>query len=147
VTSAADLQQIDQVLATFFAAFTSGPDVAERLERLRDLLLPQAVITRTCGTEPVSCSVDEFLTPRLALLTSGTLTDFSEWPVAGRTDVLGDLAQHLCTYAKRGVQDGVAFSTRGVKSFQLVRMPTGWRVSALIWDDEREGLTVPDEIG
>jgi hypothetical protein len=56
--------------------------------------------------------------------------------------VFGDVAQHFCSYEKSGVQDGVPFTGRGMKTVQLVRMPEGWRISAVAWDDEREGLTV-----
>jgi len=29
---------------------------------------------------------------------------------------------------------------------QFVRTPAGWRISAMAWDDEREGLAVPDRL-
>lgn len=94
--------------------------------------------------EPLAMTVEEFIAPRLALLTDGTLEDFREWQVEGRTEVLGDLATHLCTYAKEGRQRGVAFTGRGVKAVHLVRTPVGWRISAVIWDDERDGFAVPE---
>lgn len=139
---AADREQIAAVVTTFFAGFTSGPDVAERLDALRALFLPQAVVVRTCGSAPVVHGVDDFIAPRRDLLTGGRLTGFSEWSTSARTEVFGDIAQHMCSYAKRGVQDGVAFTGAGMKVLQLVRTPAGWRISALAWDDEREGLTV-----
>jgi hypothetical protein len=32
-----------------------------------------------------------------------------------------------------------------MKTLQFVRMPEGWRISAVAWDDEREGLTVESD--
>jgi hypothetical protein len=144
--STPDRQEIAELLRTFFAAFTSGPDVAARLAGLREVLLPAAVIVRTCGAEPVVYDVDGFLAPREALLTSGELTEFREWEVRGRTEVFGDVAQHLCTYAKSWVQDGCAVSGRGMKTIQLVRTGQGWRISAVAWDDERDGLSLDDPL-
>ena len=137
-----DRAAIAEVVKTFFAAFTSGPGVEARIEALRAAFLPEAVVVRTCGGVPVVYDVDGFLRPRAALLTDGTLVGFSEWELQGRTDVFGDVAQHFCSYAKEGVQDGVPFTGRGMKTLQLVRMPTGWRISGAAWDDEREGLVV-----
>jgi hypothetical protein len=137
----ADRAVLAGLVRTFFAAFTSGPGSAGRLDALREAFLPAAVIVRTCGGEPAVYSVDTFITPRQALLTGGALTDFSEWEVDGRTDVFGDIAQHFCTYAKAGVQDGVPFTGRGKKSIIFVRTPQGWRISAAAWDDERAGLS------
>lgn len=138
----ADEEQIAQLLRLFFDAFTSGPDVVARLEGLRGLFLPAAVIVKTCGGEPTSYDVDGFLAPRQALLTSGDLQEFREWELQGRTQVFGDVGHHFCSYAKAWVQDGAARSGRGTKSIQLVRTGEGWRISALAWDDEREGLSL-----
>jgi len=131
------------IVRTFFAAFTSGPDCVARLDALRAVFLPDAVIVRTCGGEPAVYGVESFIAPRQQLLTGGSLVDFREWEVWGHTEVFGDIAQHFCSYAKAGVQDGIPFTGRGMKTLQFVRTPAGWRISAAAWDDERDGLRVP----
>lgn len=145
-SEAADREEIAEVVGAFFAAFASGPDVAARLERLRELFLPGAVVVRTCGAEPLLYDVDGFIAPRAALLTGGSLTDFREWEVDGRTDLFGDVASRVCTYAKSGVQDGVPFNGRGFKVLQLVRSSAGWRISAAAWEDERADLPLPEPV-
>jgi hypothetical protein len=141
-TVAADRAEIAGIVQTFFAAFTSGPDIAAGLDELRRVFLPEAVIIRTCGMVPAVYDVEGFIAPRLALLTGGTLVDFREWEVRGRTEVFGDIAQHFCSYAKSWVQDGAPFTGRGMKTLQLVRTAGGWRISAVAWDDERDGPEV-----
>jgi len=136
---AADREAIAGLVRTFFAAFVSGPGAAARLDRLREILLPQAVITRTCGLEPAVYDVESFIEPRRELLADGRLTGFREWAEPGRTDLFGDIAQHFCRYAKAGAQDGVAFTGGGMKTFQFVRTGDGWRISAAAWDDDRAG--------
>ncbi|MEV6302669.1 DUF4440 domain-containing protein [Actinoplanes sp. NPDC051861] len=133
---------IEGIVRTFFAAFASGAGCQERLDGLREAFLPEAVIVRTCGGVPAVHGVDDFIGPRAELLSSGVLTEFREWELAGRTDVFGDVAQHFCSYAKAGVRRGVAFSGRGMKTLQFVRVDAGWRISALAWDDERDGLVI-----
>ena len=138
----ADRAAIAELVRTFFAAFSSGPGCAERLDALRSLFLPDAVIVRAGGSNPTVYGVDSFIAPRQALLTGGTLLDFSERELSGRTDVFGDIAAHFCSYAKAGVQDGTPFAARGMKTIQFVRTSDGWRISAAAWDDERPGLEV-----
>ncbi len=140
--AATDVMEIEGIVGAFFAAFTSGPELSARLDGLRSLFLPGAVIVRTCGTEPLLYSVEEFIAPREALLSGGTLVDFREWHVAGRTDLFGDIAHWFGTYAKAWEQAGTPHSGRGMKSLQLVRTGEGWRISAAVWDDEREGVTI-----
>lgn len=131
-----DQRAIDEVVARFFAAFTTGPGLEARLDGLRDLLTPDARITRTCGA-PATYDVDGFVEPRRELLTSGRLTDFREWEVDGTTEVWGDVAHRWCTYAKEWREAGEHRTGRGAKSIQLVRTTEGWRISAVAWDDER----------
>jgi hypothetical protein len=132
-----DRSEITSIVETFFAAFTSGPDSTARLDALREVFLSGALVVKTCGGEPTVYDVDGFIAPRQALLSGGALTGFREWQVSGRTDLYGDIAQHFCSYAKEGLQDGVAFTGQGSKSIQLVRTGAGWRISAAAWDDER----------
>jgi hypothetical protein len=131
-----DRSQIEEIVRTFFAAFSSGPDLEARLEGLRAVLLPEALVVRTCGV-PASYDVDGFIDPRGELLTSGRVDGFREWELDGNTEVYGDLAHHWCTYAKEWVEDGEPVTGTGAKSIQLVRTEAGWRISALAWDDER----------
>jgi hypothetical protein len=131
-----DRSEIEEVVGRFFAAFTSGSDVEARLHGLREVLLPEALIVRTCGA-PARYDVAGFIEPRRELLTGGRVTDFREWEVDGTTEVYGDVAHHWCTYAKAWVEDGEQRTGVGAKSIQLVRSGTGWRISAVAWDDER----------
>jgi hypothetical protein len=144
---AAARKAINGIVQTFFAAFASGPDCGARLDALRALFLPEAVIVRTCGSEPVRYGVDGFIAPRQALLAGGTLVDFREWELSGHTELFGDIAHYFGSYAKAGVQDGTPFTARGMKTLQFVRTSEGWRISAVAWDDEREGLTVDSGAG
>ena len=140
--AADDRAAIAGIVRTFFAAFTSGADCTARLDALREVFLPQAVIVRTCGGVPAVYGVDTFIAPRRELLSDGTLTDFREWELSGHTEIFGDIAQHFCSYAKAGEQRGVPFAGRGMKTLQFVRTPAGWRISAVAWDDERDGLAI-----
>jgi hypothetical protein len=143
---AADRTAIQAVVDAFFGAFVSGAGCAERMDRLRRLFVPGAVVVRTCGPEPLVMGVEEFKTPREAQLTGGSLVDFREWPVSGRVEVFGDVAHWFGSYAKSGVLDGEAFTGAGMKSIQLVRTADGWRVSAAAWDDERDSVTLPGQV-
>jgi hypothetical protein len=140
----ADRAEIADIVRTFFAAFTSGAGCEERMEALRSTFLPQAVIVRTGGGEPAVYDVDGFIAPRQKILTDGTLEEFHEWELSGHTELFGDIAHHFCSYAKEGVQAGEPLTGRGMKTMQLVRTAAGWRVSAVAWDDEREGLSIDD---
>ena len=91
----------------------------------------------------VTAGLLEFIAPREKLLNSGSLVDFEEREIRETTRIFGDVAQRFSHYRKSGVLDGTPFETHGMKSLQFVRTQDGWRISSLIWDDEREGLEIP----
>ena len=136
-TTSDDRAAVALVIDRFFAAFVSGPDAVARAGTLRDLLLPAAIVVRTCGDEPQVLDVESFIAPRAALLSSGTLVDFREWATSVEIEVYGDVAQAWVGYAKSWRQDGVLHEGTGAKSIQLVRTAAGWRIGAVAWDDAR----------
>ncbi len=136
-----DERAIDALVHAFFDRFTNRRGARPDLAGLFDLCIPEAVITRCVTASPEVMSLEAFIAPRQALLSGGSLVDFQEVELAHRTDVFGNVAQRCCTYRKSGVLNGSRFETIGVKMFQFVRRPEGWRISAVSWDDEREGFS------
>jgi len=143
----ADREQIEQLVQHFLDAFTAGPGVGQRMDRLRAVFLPGAVVTRTCGGPVAALGIEEFLAPRRELLDSGRLRAFREWPTAGHAEVFGDIAHWFGSYAKDGTLDGQPYAGHGMKSMQFVRTPGGWRISAVAWDDERPAAASRDGSG
>jgi hypothetical protein len=128
----------EELLAAFFGAvsFKPRPDY----ERIRDLFIPDGLLIRP----PDVMDLDTFIAPRAQSVESGELSDFEEYELTGETEVFGDVAHRFCGYGKRGVRNGEAFAARGAISTQFVLTTAGWRISVMAWDDEREGLAVPE---
>ena len=87
-------------------------------------------------------SLDQYIQSvnRIPLLTEGRLVDFTERETDSRTWIAGNIAGRESLYEKSGALDGIAFHTRGAKQMQFVRLDGRWWISALAWDDEREGF-------
>lgn len=138
-----DQQAIDALVADFFGVFDNRDGRRPDLRRLEHLLIPEAVIVKNSGSTPEVYGVRSFIEPREKLLTDGSLVDFAEVEISGETAIVGNIASRRSLYRKSGVLHGQRFETRGVKFLLLVRTPSGWRISTVIWDDEREGLVLP----
>ncbi|HQR54234.1 MAG TPA: hypothetical protein PLZ79_13280 [Burkholderiales bacterium] len=140
-----DRQAIDALVLAFFAVFDNRGGRRPRLGALHELCLPECVIVKAGPDGPTIYGLEAFVAPRAALLMGGELTNFYEEEVEGRTDLFGGVAQRFCVYRKAGVLNGTAFAARGMKAFQFVKLPGGWRISAFAWEDERPGLAIPDQ--
>lgn len=68
--------------------------------------------------------------------------DFFEIEIAREIKQFGNIAQVWSFYEKRKTPNGAPYG-RGINSIQLYKGEDGWRVTAMIWDNERAGLTIP----
>lgn len=127
--------ELDRLMSIFLGAFTNAGGGRPDLGAVREVFIPQGMIIKNVGAEPVIYDLDGFIEPREKILTDGTLTEFREWEVAERTEVFGSVAHRFSEYRKSGYLDGVWFEGSGHKTTQYVRTPEGWRMSAMAWDD------------
>ena len=73
--------------------------------------------------------------------------DFYEVEIARRIDLFGNIAHVWSAYEARRSPDDAEPERRGINSIQLFRdAEQGWRIVAMIWDNEREGLQVPEHL-
>jgi len=138
-----DAAQMASVLDTFFAAVSFPTGGRPDYSALPELFSNGARLIKNSGDLPEISTVDEFVAARQQQVDSGELTSFEEVEVAHTTDVFGNVGQRFSTYEKRGTIAGDTFGARGVISTQFIRTPAGWRISAMAWDDERPGLSIP----
>ena len=139
---AAARREIDRLTASFFALFCNRGGVRPELERMFELFVPGGVIARCSGNDPEVFTLRDFIVPRQEWLSNGTLLEFAEEETSAQTQIFGHLAQRTSVYQKSGSRDGVAFSSRGIKSFQFAATTGGWRIVSMMWDDERDGFSL-----
>src|SRR5204862_5405177 len=78
-SQARDLEQLDALVARFFAAFDNREGRAPTLEAIAALFARDAIVARDAGGTCESCTVTEFAEPRVRLLAAGELAGFHEW--------------------------------------------------------------------
>lgn len=129
--------EIDALVARFFAIFDNRHGAAPRLADLVDCFADKATIARhgDAGTELYT--VEEFALPRIELLTRGALRDFHEWETDATTQLFDGIAARTSRYAKQGLLDGRPYAGSGTKCFHFVRMETGWRIASIAWVDDK----------
>ncbi|MEU8890105.1 DUF4440 domain-containing protein [Streptomyces sp. NPDC048442] len=127
--------ELDRLMRVFLGAFANTGGSRADVGAVREVFIPQAMIIKNVGGELVVYDLEGFIEPREKLLAGGTLTEFSEWEVAERTEIFGSIAHRFSEYGKSGFLDGEWFEGAGRKTTQFVRTPEGWRMSSMAWDD------------
>ena len=136
--------EIDALTAAFFRAVSFNEGERPGYANLYDLFIEGGLLIKNSADAPEISTVQQFIEPRQRVVDSGELTRFEERETAEITEIFGNIAHRLSIYKKHGVSAGAVIAGRGVISMQFVTTPAGWRISALAWDDERPGLTIPE---
>ena len=137
-----DQAAIDGLVSAFFELFSNRGGKRPDLDRIFELFVAGGVIANCSREEPEVAGLREFIEPRRALLSNGTLTEFAEVETSARTEIFGRVARRVSTYEKSGRRDGVVFEQSGFKIFQFVKTGAGWKILSMAWDDEREGFSL-----
>lgn len=122
-------------------SFKQGQQV--NFEAIKNCFIPQAKLLNFRNDSLEIMTIDQFVEFYKGLVNSKAFSAFYEEEIKGTTDQFGRIAQRISTY-KTYINTMDSVAERGVNSFQLVKTPTGWKVSAIIWDTETQKLKIPD---
>lgn len=133
--ASSDKPGLDGLIAKFFEAFDNRSGRIPKRADIDALFVEKAVILQDTGDKTVAMTVSEFADPRVALLNSGKLREFSEWETSSTTQVFSNFAVRTSQYAKSGVLDSMPYEGQGTKVFQLAHVHGRWLIACLCWYD------------
>jgi len=139
--------ELDRLMHGFFHAVSFEDGTIPPYESIYDLFIESGLVIKNTSSTPEISTVSQFIEPRLAAVRSGDLTRFNEVELCETTEIFGNVAHRFNSYAKSGSMKGVPFTARGMISTQFVKTAAGWKISAMAWDDERPGLSIPQHYG
>lgn len=146
---AADLAAIDAVITEMYAMI-SGPAGPRDWRRQANCFHPQARQIRTAigpdgrpeltimGLEDYAANTAPFFATH----------DFYEIEIGRRVELFGTIAHAWSAYEARDTAENLGDpdagpERRGINSIQLTKdADKGWRIIAMIWDNEREGVAI-----
>jgi len=137
--------ELDRLTNEFFRAVSFEAGEIPPYEEIYALFIETGLIIKNTAATPEISTVRQFIEPRMAMVRSGEMTRFNETELSESTEVFGKVAHRFNSYAKSGTINGVAFTARGMVSTQFIQTPAGWKISAMAWDDERLGLSIPKQ--
>jgi hypothetical protein len=136
--------ELDRLMAEFFRAVSFEVGQTPPYENIYELFIESGLLIKNTTPMPEISSVQQFIEPRQVMVHAGELTRFSEVGLSETTEIFGNVAHRFSVYGKSGTMKGVPFVARGMISTQFIMTPTGWKMSAMAWDDGRTSLSLPD---
>ncbi len=139
-------KELERLASEFFRAVSFETGETPSYQIIHTLFIEQGLLIKNVGLTPEISSVREFIEPRQALISSGTLTRFHESELSASTDIFGNVAHRFSSYLKSGTSNAVSFEARGMVTTQFINTPSGWKMTSMAWDDERPGLSISNQI-
>lgn len=149
-----DVDTIEHLMAALYDVI-SGPAGQQRdWARFRSLFLPDARMGVIRPAAPATA--DKTATNGDAVLfTPDTYVErddpvfksmsFFERSIANRIEIFGNLTSVWSTYESRHDPKDAKPFARGINSLQIVHAQGRYWIANIIWDDERQGLILPEK--
>ena len=133
---AADKIEINYLTTQFFNLFNNTDHKIPDWAIVQNLCIPEIIIIKKTGLTEIIYNLTNFIEPRKAILSDGTLTNFQEQELHEETQIIGHIAHRQSRYQKSGNLSGKSFVETGTKLFQFIKTNHGWRINSLVWEDD-----------
>lgn len=119
----------------FFSVFANKDDIEPELNLLKELCIPEVLITNKYGSTVDVFDLDTFINSRQKILTGGMLTEFTEHETEEETKIADGIAIRFSRYEKSGIVYKQRFKMKGHKIFQFVKVQRKWKIASVLWED------------
>lgn len=149
-----DVRSVDAVVAAVYNVISGPPGRLRDWNRFLSLFAPDGRLgivrpDRPAANGELARPADIFfMTPEMYVERDAPFfatNGFYEHAIANRVESFGNLAHVWSTYESRHDEDDKQPFARGINSIQLIQARGRWWIVSLVWDQEREGLTLPDK--
>ncbi len=135
-----------QAITRHLYAVISQPAANRDWESVRDYYHPRATMVRTGIGEDgqpfvLAMTFDEYIANVSELLAG---ISFSEVEIGQEATVFGNVARVASIYEFEYRSGDDVRGGRGVNFFNFVNEGDGWKIMNIVWDNEREGVSLRD---
>ncbi|HMG16862.1 MAG TPA: hypothetical protein VK590_15505 [Saprospiraceae bacterium] len=130
-----DKETIDHLTETFFKLFTNTEKHITDWNLIFEVCINEAIIIKKTDLREEIYNLQNFIEPRMKILSEGILTEFEEKETEEDTLIIGNIAQRWSKYQKHGYLNGIYFQQTGNKLFHFIKIVKGWKISSLLWED------------
>ena len=130
-----DKIMINHLAKSFFSIFSNKESAQPNFELLRQICLPEVLITNKNGMQVDIFDLGSFIETTQHMLTSGALTEFDEQEISEETKIVKNIATRFSEYRKSGIVFRQRFHVTGYKCFQFVRVNQSWKICSVLWSD------------
>jgi hypothetical protein len=137
--------QIDLLTEDFYKTISFANSEVPDAEDLKAVFAGEGVMVNNTFNEPIVFTVKSFLSNMETQVAEGTLTQFMQREINGKTQVFGKAAQRTSVYEYTFTDSTTEKLPRGVNFIQYAQVNGTWKIISMVWNDENENNIIPVE--
>ena len=138
-----DDKAITQAVHDAYASITFKKGDTPNYEAIKLHFIPKAQLINYSTDTAQVFTINQFVYLFRSFVEADTVYAYSEKEIYGKNEQFGKIAERMSSYKAVANSKKKDTTETGVNSFHLIKTPTGWKISSIIWDVERKGLKVP----
>ncbi|MHB8208129.1 hypothetical protein [Mucilaginibacter sp.] len=138
-----DDKAITKAVLDAYASITFAKGDTPNYEAIKMHFIPKAQLINYSTDTAEVFTINQFVYLYRSFVEADTVYAYSEKEIYGKNEQFGKIAERISSYKAVTNSKKKDTTETGVNSFQLIKTPTGWKISSIIWDVEKKGLKVP----
>lgn len=139
-----NMTTIQESVTMLYASISFNKDAHPNVDILKELFIEEGKLINNSKSQPMTYSVDAFIEAYSVQLRAGTIWQLREVEIHALTEEFGSIAHRFSTYALF-VNNQEEPLSKGINSIQLIKENDRWKVSCLVWDEQKETLPIPEK--
>lgn len=135
---------IDSVILSLYESISFEKGRMPDLQKFISLVDDDARLIRAGGNRVVRMNPDEFISAFEKNIESGKISSFREEEIARQINAFGKVVHAFSVYKTIMETEDSVITRRGINSIQLFYENGRWRISGILWDDERLDNPIPE---
>ncbi|WP_207421407.1 hypothetical protein [Desertivirga brevis] len=137
--------QIDHLTQKFYESICFSHEKYPNLDQLQELFYGDGKLVNGNFDNPLEFTVQSYMQAIMHQIEEGNAEFYSIQEIADVTEVFGNTAHRVSVYEHASRPNSEQPWKRGVNYIQFIFNEGSWRIISMLWNDEKEGLKVPEE--
>ncbi|MBC8052391.1 MAG: hypothetical protein H7Y13_04960 [Sphingobacteriaceae bacterium] len=138
------IHEIDKLTSQFYECICFNPEHYPKYDQLQELFYGDGKLLNGNYDQPLEFTVQSYVQAIMHQIDDGNVVFYSQQEISDITEVFGKTAQRISVYEYSSTAENIEPWNRGVNYMQFILIEGQWKIVSMLWNDEKEGLTIPE---
>lgn len=138
-----NIQMIDEITESYYKFLNFHQEHFPNINGLEKLFYGTGKLINNNYEKPINFTVQSYVQAIMKQIEQDNGLYMHQKEISATTEVFGKNAQRISVYEYFDSEDN-ELPKRGVNFIQYILTEEGWKIVSMIWNDEQDGLSIPE---